>query len=283
MGRAPCCEKVGLNRGPWTNEEDQLLINYINENGHGNWRALPKKAGLLRCGKSCRLRWTNYLRPDIKRGNFTKEEEDAIIQLHQELGNKWSTIASRLAGRTDNEIKNVWHTHLKKRLDNQPEETKRQRTRKRSKKIDTSEQPVKNNSAIKDNNNDKNNDGDQEDIIMKETNSPSQSSETTSTLTSSSCTSSINDDTLEKFLDDDFWADVLSGNLSNMDANHLPQVNGIGIEEHKTYPLLPTSPVLLDLDGFEYFDPNKSQDDEMDFWCNYLARDGELQELLSNV
>lgn len=116
MGRAPCCEKLGLKRGPWTPEEDQLLIAYIHKFGHGNWRALPKLAGLLRCGKSCRLRWTNYLRPDIKRGNFTKEEEDAIFQLHQSLGNRWSTIAAKLPGRTDNEIKNVWHTHLKKKL-----------------------------------------------------------------------------------------------------------------------------------------------------------------------
>ncbi|EYU17914.1 hypothetical protein ABFS82_14G204600 [Erythranthe guttata] len=115
MGRAPCCEKMGLKKGPWTDEEDQILIKYINQNGHSNWRALPKRAGLLRCGKSCRLRWVNYLRPDIKRGNFTAEEEEIIIKLHAELGNKWCVIASKLPGRTDNEIKNVWHTHLKKK------------------------------------------------------------------------------------------------------------------------------------------------------------------------
>ncbi|KAG8385634.1 hypothetical protein BUALT_Bualt03G0065500 [Buddleja alternifolia] len=116
MGRAPCCDKNGLKKGPWTPEEDQMLIDYIQKHGYGNWRTLPKNAGLQRCGKSCRLRWTNYLRPDIKRGRFSFEEEETIIQLHSILGNKWSAIAARLPGRTDNEIKNYWNTHIRKRL-----------------------------------------------------------------------------------------------------------------------------------------------------------------------
>lgn len=116
MGRTPCCDKDGVKKGAWSPEEDRILVQYIQKHGHGSWRSLPKNAGLLRCGKSCRLRWTNYLRPDIKRGPFTPEEEATIIQLHGMLGNKWASIASQLPGRTDNEIKNFWNTHLKKRL-----------------------------------------------------------------------------------------------------------------------------------------------------------------------
>ncbi|GMJ16062.1 myb domain protein 9 [Hibiscus trionum] len=117
MGRSPCCaEDANVKKGPWTPEEDHKLVEYINKNGHVNWRALPKQAGLNRCGKSCRLRWTNYLRPDIKRGKFTEEEERVIINLHSVLGNKWSRIATHLPGRTDNEIKNFWNCRIRRKL-----------------------------------------------------------------------------------------------------------------------------------------------------------------------
>ncbi|CAL9780006.1 unnamed protein product [Musa acuminata subsp. burmannicoides] len=116
MGRSPCCEKAHTNKGAWTKEEDDRLIAYIRAHGEGCWRSLPKAAGLLRCGKSCRLRWINYLRPDLKRGNFTEEEDELIIKLHSLLGNKWSLIAARLPGRTDNEIKNYWNTHIRRKL-----------------------------------------------------------------------------------------------------------------------------------------------------------------------
>lgn len=94
-------------------------------------------AGLLRCGKSCRLRWMNYLRPDIKRGNITPDEDDLIIRMHSLLGNRWSLIAGRLPGRTDNEIKNYWNTHLIKKLKNQeqqPEEKKKKKKKQKNEK-----------------------------------------------------------------------------------------------------------------------------------------------------
>ncbi|EOY10429.1 SANT/Myb domain - like 10 [Theobroma cacao] len=116
MGRPPCCDKVGIKKGPWTPEEDIILVSYIQEHGPGNWRSVPTNTGLLRCSKSCRLRWTNYLRPGIKRGNFTPHEEGMIIHLQALLGNKWAAIASYLPQRTDNDIKNYWNTHLKKKL-----------------------------------------------------------------------------------------------------------------------------------------------------------------------
>ncbi|KAL8124546.1 myb-related protein 306-like [Apium graveolens] len=116
MGRPPCCDKMGVKKGPWTPEEDIMLVSYVQEHGPGNWRAVPTNTGLRRCSKSCRLRWTNYLRPGIRRGDFTADEEKMIIQLQDLLGNKWAAIASYLPERTDNDIKNYWNTHLKKKL-----------------------------------------------------------------------------------------------------------------------------------------------------------------------
>ncbi|KAF5462316.1 hypothetical protein F2P56_018335 [Juglans regia] len=116
MGRHSCCYKQKLRKGLWSPEEDEKLLRHITKFGHGCWSSVPKQAGLQRCGKSCRLRWINYLRPDLKRGTFSQEEENLIIELHAVLGNRWSQIAAQLPGRTDNEIKNLWNSCLKKKL-----------------------------------------------------------------------------------------------------------------------------------------------------------------------
>uniref|UniRef100_A0A0D9VSZ1 Myb-like domain-containing protein n=1 Tax=Leersia perrieri TaxID=77586 RepID=A0A0D9VSZ1_9ORYZ len=125
MGRPPCCDKANVKKGPWTAEEDAKLLAYTSTHGTGNWTSVPQRAGreinsiscrLKRCGKSCRLRYTNYLRPNLKHENFTQEEEDLIVTLHAMLGSRWSLIANQLPGRTDNDVKNYWNTKLSKKL-----------------------------------------------------------------------------------------------------------------------------------------------------------------------
>eukprot|EP00253_Pinus_taeda_P010585 PITA_10585 len=116
MGRKACYDSNDeINKGSWTQDEDLRLTQFVRSHGEGCWSALAKKAGLKRCGKSCRFRWVNYLRPNLKRGKFSPEEDDLIIRLHKLLGNRWSLIAGRIPGRTDNEVKNYWNTRLSKK------------------------------------------------------------------------------------------------------------------------------------------------------------------------
>lgn len=106
---------IVLKKGPWTAVEDAILRDFVKKYGEGNWNAVQRNTGLLRCGKSCRLRWANHLRPELKKVAFTQEEERFIIEMHAKLGNKWARMASLLPGRTDNEIKNYWNTRTKRR------------------------------------------------------------------------------------------------------------------------------------------------------------------------
>ncbi|KAK4787459.1 hypothetical protein SAY86_011292 [Trapa natans] len=79
-------------KGLWSPEEDEKLMRYMLTNGHGCWTDIALNAGLQRCGKSCRLRWINYLRPDLKRGPFSPQEEELIFHLHAILGNRYVYI-----------------------------------------------------------------------------------------------------------------------------------------------------------------------------------------------
>ncbi|CAF2168671.1 hypothetical protein HID58_026373 [Brassica napus] len=114
-----CKKEDALRRGPWLEEEDERLVKFVTLLGERRWDSLARVSGLKRSGKSCRLRWMNYLNPSLKCGPMSQEEEIIIFQLHALWGNKWSNIARRLPGRTDNQIKNYWRTHLRKKMDAQ--------------------------------------------------------------------------------------------------------------------------------------------------------------------
>ncbi|CAH8332906.1 unnamed protein product [Eruca vesicaria subsp. sativa] len=107
-------EDFDVRKGPWTEDEDAILSNFISIHGNARWNHIACSSGLKRTGKSCRLRWVNYLSPDVKRGNITLEEQFTILKLHSLWGNRWSKIAQYLPGRTDNEIKNYCRTRVQK-------------------------------------------------------------------------------------------------------------------------------------------------------------------------
>lgn len=120
MGRQASCGKQKLRKGLWSPDEDEKLLQHITEFGHGCWSSVAKQAGLQRSGKSCRLRWINYLRPDLKRGVFSPEEIKFIIDMQSKVGNRWARIAQHLPGRTDNDVKNFWNCCLKKKVPIEP-------------------------------------------------------------------------------------------------------------------------------------------------------------------
>ncbi|KAL2921334.1 Transcription factor MYB15 [Bienertia sinuspersici] len=306
MGRAPCCDKVGLKKGPWTPEEDQILINFIQKYGHSNWRALPKQSGLLRCGKSCRLRWINYLRPDIKRGNFTREEEDTIIQLHEMMGNRWSAIAARLPGRTDNEIKNVWHTHLKKRLNQYQttkSETKVARKSRNAKNVTTTTTTTDSNSTISSENNSQENTSfgtNDNNHATTSSISPQQSFTTSDDFSSGTEVSSVEfpntiNDVLdgEEFpiIDETFWEseDVIpmdNGDYYNMTSStttttsDYEEFSNMFIDDNELqFETLLRDEIITPINGENGVGIYGDDDDSMDFWLDVFVQAGGAPEL----
>ncbi|CAN4088180.1 unnamed protein product [Withania somnifera] len=117
MGRPPCCsDKVHNRRCNWTDDDSNTSTFVSTNHGIGNWATISKKSGYGRCRRSQKQRWSNRLKPDLKRYNFTPQEEELIIKLHATIGSRWSIIAQQLVGRTDNDVKNLWNTKLKKKL-----------------------------------------------------------------------------------------------------------------------------------------------------------------------
>ncbi|KAJ6708898.1 MYB FAMILY TRANSCRIPTION FACTOR [Salix koriyanagi] len=220
-------------------------------------------------GKSCRLRWINYLRPDIKRGNFSREEEDTIIKLHEMLGNRWSAIAARLPGRTDNEIKNVWHTHLKKRLEQNhlaPEINGRSNDVSRfNHEFKTGPETVSSSNVVA---------AGCDQIQEHRPVSPQRcssdiSSVTTVETSNNTCTKIENSDDFHE-MDEVFWSEVLSADNSRM----ISDLSAIGTEPQLQFPF---SPLIIDVEQVHAANSNMS--DCMDFWYNLFTRAGELPEL----
>jgi len=87
----------GLKKGKWSKQEDEMLKAYVEKHGTRNWNEVSRNAGLIRCGISCRLRWYNHLRPDVKKGPFSEEEKTKVFRFFNKFGEfKWSKLAQEV-------------------------------------------------------------------------------------------------------------------------------------------------------------------------------------------
>ncbi|ETW07467.1 hypothetical protein, variant 1 [Aphanomyces invadans] len=105
--------KPGLIKGHWTPEEDAKLRTLVAE-GRKNWGQVASHIP-GRTSKQCRERWCNHLDPNINKGNYTREEDQLIVDMQAKLGNRWSVIAQQLSGRTEDAVKIRWKSLMRTR------------------------------------------------------------------------------------------------------------------------------------------------------------------------
>ena len=94
----------GLIKGPWTTEEDTKVIEWVKRHGKARWTNCAEYI-YGRSGKQCRERWYNKLNPNVKKGEWSPEEDYLLFQLYNQYGSQWCKIVTYLNGRTENSIK----------------------------------------------------------------------------------------------------------------------------------------------------------------------------------
>ncbi|GMI27105.1 hypothetical protein TrCOL_g6199 [Triparma columacea] len=112
-------KKPFFTKRSWSSDEDVKLKDLVAIHGTAKWATVAEALG-GRSGKQCRERWNNHLNPDLRKGGWTKEEDEIILKLQARLGNQWAKMMEWLPGRSDNGIKNRWHSAMRTRGPTQP-------------------------------------------------------------------------------------------------------------------------------------------------------------------